>query len=257
MDLASASLLCAAGLAGGTLSSLAGGAGLITFPSLLAVGLPPVVASASNLAALMPGSFLAAFSDRTQLPPLNRAFAGLVFASVTGAALGAALLTMTSTRVFEILVPLLLGFATVLFAFGDRISAAIRARSLARHGHEPQIKITSIPMLLPVSVYGGYFGAGVGVLLLAVLSLATSGEYRPANATKNLVTAFNGLVAIFVFTAQGAINWPASLVMMSGALVGSLIGARIARYAPREIMRWVVIGVGVLLTVVYTWRYWF
>jgi len=257
MDLISASLLCAAGVAGGTLAALAGGAGLVTFPSLLAVGLPPVVASASNLAALMPGSFLAAFTDRTQLPPLDRAFAGLVVASVAGAALGALLLTMTSTRVFEILVPILLGFATILFAYGDRISAAIRARSLARHGHEPQIKITSIPMLLPVSVYGGYFGAGVGVLLLAVMSLATAGEYRPANAAKNLVTAFNGLVAIFVFAAQGVINWPATLVMMVGALVGSQIGTHIARYAPREVMRRVVIVVGVLLTATYTWRYWF
>ena len=257
MDLISASLLCAAGVAGGTLAALAGGAGLVTFPSLLAVGLPPVVASASNLAALMPGSFLAAFTDRTQLPPLNRAFAGLVVASVAGSALGALLLTMTSTRVFEILIPILLGFATILFAFGDQISAAIRARSLARHGREPQIKVTSIPMLLPVSVYGGYFGAGVGVLMLAVMSLATAGEYRPANAAKNLVTAFNGLVAIFVFAAQGVISWPATLVMMVGALVGSQIGTHIARYAPREVMRWVVIVIGVLLTATYTWRYWF
>lgn len=257
MDLTSASLLCAAGIAGGTLATLAGGAGLVTFPSLLAVGLPPVVASASNLAALTPGSFLAAWIDRTQLPPPDRAFAGLVFASVAGAGLGAALLTVTSTRVFELLVPLLLGFATILFAFGDRISAVIRARSLARHGREPQIKITSIPMLLPVSVYGGYFGAGVGVLLLAVLSLATAGEYRPANAVKNLVAAFNGVVAIGIFAVQGVINWPATLAMMIGALIGSQIGIRIARYAPREVMRWVVIVIGVLLTATYTWRYWF
>jgi uncharacterized membrane protein YfcA len=167
------------------------------------------------------------------------------------------LLTVTSTRVFELLVPLLLGFATILFAYGDRISAAIRARSLARHGREPQIKVTSIPMLLPVSIYGGYFGAGVGVLLLAVLSLATAGEYRPANAAKNLVTAFNGLVAVFVFAAHDAINWPATFAMMVGALVGSQIGTRIARHAPREVMRWVVIVIGLLLTASYTWRYWF
>ena len=188
--------MCAAGIVGGTIATLAGGAALITFPTLLAVGLPPIVAIASNLAALTPGSLLAACTDRTQLPPLDRAFVGLVLASVVGAGIGAALLMFTSNRVFEILVPLLIGFATILFAFGERISAAMRARSLARHGREPEIKLTSIPMLLPVSVYGGYFGAGVGVLLLAVLQLATSGEYRPANAAKNLVAAFNGVVAI-------------------------------------------------------------
>ena len=134
---------------------------------------------------------------------------------------------------------------------------ALRARSLARHGREPEIKLTSIPMLLPVSIYGGYFGTGVGVLLVAVLQLATSGEYRPANATKNLVAALNGLVAMAVFAVEGSINWPAALTMMCGSLVGSVIGARIARHAPRDLMRWVVTAIGVALTVVYAWRYWF
>lgn len=257
MDLATAALLGAAGLAGGTVASLAGGAALITFPTLIAVGLTPISAIASNIAALTPGSLIAALSDRTQLPPVDRGFVGLVLASVIGAGIGAALLMVTSNRVFEILVPLLIGFATILFAFGERISAAVRARSLARHGREPEIKLTSIPMLLPVSVYGGYFGAGLGVLLVAVLQLATSGEYRPANATKNLVAALNGTVAAMVFAAQGSIAWPATLVMMCGGLVGSVIGARIARHAPREIMRYVVTAIGIVLTAVYAWRYWF
>jgi uncharacterized membrane protein YfcA len=257
MDIATAVLLCAAGLAGGTISSLAGGAALITFPTLLAAGLSPISAIASNIAALTPGSLVAALSDRTQLPALDRGFVGLVFASVVGAGIGAVLLMLTSNRVFEILVPLLIGFATILFAFGDQISAALRARSLAKHGREPEIKLTSIPMLLPVSVYGGYFGAGLGVLLVAVLQLATSGEYRPANATKNLVAALNGIVAMMIFAVEGSINWPATLIMMVGGLVGSVIGARIARYAPKETMRWVVTLIGAVLTAVYAWRYWF
>jgi len=257
MELAAAALLGVAGLAGGTIASLAGGAALITFPALIAVGLTPISAIASNIAALTPGSLIAALSDRTQLPPLNRGFVGLVLASVIGAGIGAMLLMLTSNRIFEILVPLLIGFATVLFAFGEQISGAMRARSLAKHGREPEIKLTSIPMLLPVSVYGGYFGAGLGVLLVAVLQLATSGQYRPANATKNLVAALNGAVAAMVFAVQGSIDWPATLTMMGGALIGSLIGARIARHAPREIMRWVVTAIGAILTIVYAWRYWF
>ncbi len=257
MDLATVALLGAAGLAGGTISSVAGGAALITFPSLIAVGLTPVSAIATNMAALTPGSLVAALSDRTQLPPIDRGFVGLVLASLIGAGIGAVLLLMTSNRVFEILVPLLIGFATILFAFGERISNALRARSLSKHGREPEIKLTSIPMLLPVSVYGGYFGAGVGVLLIAVLQLATSGQYRPANATKNLVAALNGAVAVAIFAVQGAIDWPATLVMMSGAVVGSVIGAWLARFAPRGAMQWVVTTVGVVLTVVYAWRYWF
>jgi uncharacterized membrane protein YfcA len=257
MDLTTVSLLCAAGFAGGIISTLAGGAGIITFPTLLAIGLPPVIATATNLAALVPSSFLAAYTDRTQLPPFDRAFVGLILASIAGAVIGAVLLMFTSNRVFEFLVPILLGFATVLFAFGDRISKAWRERSLARHGHEPQIKVTSLPMLLPVSVYGGYFGAGFGVLLVAVMQLATRGEYRPANAAKNLVAALNGLAAVAVFALKGGINWPAALAMTSGALFGAQIGVRIARNAPREVMRFVVIAIGAALTVAYTWRYWF
>jgi uncharacterized membrane protein YfcA len=163
----------------------------------------------------------------------------------------------TSNRVFEFLVPILLGFATILFAFGDRISKAWRERSLARHGREPEIKVTSLPMLLPVSVYGGYFGAGLGVLLVAVMQLATGGEYRPANAAKNLVAALNGLAAVAVFALKGGVNWPAALAMTSGALFGALIGVRIARIAPREVMRWVVVAIGATLTIAYAWRYWF
>jgi uncharacterized membrane protein YfcA len=257
MDLSTAAILGAAGLAGGTLSSMVGGAALITFPALLAAGLPPLTATASNMVALTPGNFIAALTDRTQLPKLDRAFVGLVIASLAGAAFGAALLLVTPARMFEILVPLLLGFATLMVAFGDRISQGVRARAMAKHGREPTVRITSVPILLPVSIYGGYFGAGVGVLLIAVLSIVTAGDYRAANVTKNLVTSLNSFVASALFVVQGIVNWPAALLMMGGALVGALIGAQIARHAPRDIMRVVVIIVGCLLTVVYAWRYWF
>jgi uncharacterized membrane protein YfcA len=257
MDISTAAILGAAGLAGGTLSSMVGGAALITFPALLAAGLPPLTATASNMVALTPGNFIAALTDRTQLPRLDRAFAGLVVASLAGAAFGAALLLVTPARMFEILVPVLLGFATLMVAFGDRISQGVRSRSMARHGREPTVKITSVPILLPVSIYGGYFGAGVGVLLIAVLSIVTAGDYRAANVTKNLVTSLNSFVASTLFVLQGIVNWPAALLMMGGALVGALIGAQIARHAPRDIMRVVVILVGCLLTAVYAWRYWF
>ena len=182
-------------LVGGTIATLAGGAAhRDTFPTLLAVGLPPITAIATNHRGADPGQ------PARGLCPTARncrhstaAFVGLVLASVVGAGIGAVLLMFTSNRVFEFLVPLLIGFATILFAFGDRISAAWCERARSRStAASREIKLTSMPMLLPVSVYGGYFGAGLGVLLVAVLQLATSGEYRPANATKNLVAALNG-----------------------------------------------------------------
>jgi uncharacterized membrane protein YfcA len=127
MDLPHILFLFIAGIAGGVISTLAGGAAIITFPALLATGISPVFATATNMAALVPGSFLAVLYDRTQLPPLGRSFLALIATSVIGAVAGGLLLLHTPERVFETLVPLLLGFATVLFAYAGRISAWLRS----------------------------------------------------------------------------------------------------------------------------------
>jgi hypothetical protein len=256
MTLSHALLLILSGIAGGAISSLVGGAALVTYPVLLAIGIPPVVATMCNLVALSPGNLLAALYDRTQLPPVNRSFVALVVASLLGALAGALVLLVTPEHLFEVLVPILLGFATVLFAYAGRISAFVRARagdrdkSSHRWGH-------SIGVILPVSFYGGYFGAGVGVLLLGVLSIGSPGDYRATNVTKNLVTSLNSLTAAGVFILQGGVLWPPTLVMMAGALVGAVIGARLAQVAQHALMRVVVVVVGALLTVAFAWRYWF
>jgi hypothetical protein len=239
------------------MAALVGGASVLTFPVLLATGLPPVVATASNLVAVSPGNFLAALADRSQLPPFNRAFIGLITASVLGALAGAMLLMVTPFRLFEVLIPLLLGFATVLFAYASRITQWLRARAQARGGGAPRMSVTSIPMLLPVSVYGGYFGAGVGVLLLGVLSIATGGDYRSANVAKNLVASLNTLVASICFIANGAVSWPPTLSMMAGCLIGGFCGGHLARIVPQQVMRVVVVAVGAALTAAFVWRYWF
>src|SRR5499426_2171112 len=255
MDPHAGAMLVAAGMVGGTISSLVGGAAIVTFPALIATGLDPVVATATNLVALVPGNFLAALYDRTQLPPLDRAFARLLATSLLGAAVGAILLMLTPVSLFAAFVPALLAFATVLFAYARRISDWIHARAAARG--ETNRWSGSAAALLPVSVYTGYFGAGAGVMLLAVLSIGTRGDYRSANVTKNLVTSLNSLVAACVFVAQGKVAWPATLTMMAGALAGGLIGARLAQVVPREAMRALVVIVGALLTAIFAWRYWF
>jgi uncharacterized membrane protein YfcA len=257
MTLLTILMLFGTGILGGVMAAMVGGASVITFPALLAVGLNPVVATASNLVAVSPGNFIAALLDRSQLPPLNRAFAGLVIASVAGAFVGAMLLLATPARLFEVLIPLLLGFATVLFAFSGRLTQWLRARARARGGAEPRMSVTSIPVLLPVSVYGGYFGAGVGVLLLGVLSVATGGDYRSANVVKNLVSSLNTFVAATYFVAHGAVNWPPTLIMMAGCLIGVFFGSHFARIVPQPVMRIVVVLVGAALTIAYAWRYWF
>jgi uncharacterized membrane protein YfcA len=249
-------MLVGAGVLAGMLSSIVGGAAVVSDPALLASGLAPQIAVASNLLAVMPGTLLAAFADRTQLPPLNRAFAGLVFASITGAAIGAVLLMLTPVRVFEVLVPVLLGFATLVFAYAGKVGAWLKSRAKAR-GHDITFNITSLKMLLPVSFYGGYFGAGVGVLLLGVFTLATGGDYRSANVTKNFVTSLNSMAAATIFVVQGAIAWPQTLAMMAGTVAGGLIGSYVARMMPQHVMRVFVVAMGAVLTVAFAWRYWF
>jgi len=256
MTLQTVLILIGTGVIGGLMASLVGGASVITFPALLALGLPPVVATASNLVAVSAGNFVAAVTDRTKLPPFNRAFVGLLLASVLGAVVGAVLLLATPERLFEFLIPLLLGFATVLFAFAGRITAWLRSRASVR-GHEWNIGVTSIPLVLPISIYGGYFGAGAGTLLLGVLTIATEGDYRSANVAKNLVSSLNTVAAAAWFISHGAVSWPQTLTMMSGCLVGGFCGAHLARRVPQDAMRVFIVVVSALLTAVFAWRYWF
>jgi uncharacterized membrane protein YfcA len=256
MDLLHIIFLLLAGVAGGAISSLAGGAAIITFPAMLATGISPVLASCSNLVALVPGNLLSVFYDRTQLPPLGRSFAGLIAASSLGALVGATVLMLTPERVFATLIPLLLGFATVLFAYAGRISGWLRERGEAR-GHGAHNWGTIIAWLMPVSVYGGYFGAGLGVLVLGVISVGTGGDYRSANVTKNLVVGINSAVVAMFFAANGMVAWPQALTMMVGVPLGAFIGSRIARVISNEAARWLLVAIGAGLTIAFAWRYWF
>ena len=256
MDLLHIVLLVIVGVVAGIIATIVGGAAVVSYPALIASGVSPQIAAVCNLTALMPGSMLAALSDRSQLPPFNRAFVGLVVTSVVGAGIGASLLLLTPDRVFAVLVPLLLGFSTVLFAYAEKISQWLRTRAAAR-GHELAFSVGSLKMLLPVSFYGGYFGAGVGILMLGVFTVATGGDYRSANVAKNFVSSLNGLVASVIFISQGAVVWPQTLALMAGMIAGGLIGARIARILPRHVVRVLIVGAGAALTVAFAWRYWF
>lgn len=254
MDLLHIVLLIAAGIAGGIIAAVVGGAAIVTFPALLAAGLPPVTAMVANTTALTPSLLLAAVYDRSQLPRLGGGFLTMVLASVLGALFGALLLILTPEKMFAVLVPLLLAFATMLFAYAGRISVWLAARVA---GDKPRRWTHSLAALLPASVYGGYFGVGVGVLLLGILSVGTGGDYRSANVTKNLVAGLNSATASAIFILQGRVSWSATLLMMAGTLLGGLIGARVAQIMPNAAGRKLVVVVGALLTVLFAWRYWF
>jgi uncharacterized protein len=241
---------------GGVLSALAGGASLVLFPAMLAAGVPPVMAVASNTTAIMPGNFLAALADRSQLPKFDRAFIVLLVVSLIAATAGAILLLLTPERLFELLVPLLLGFGTLLFAYAKPIGAWLGRLSFGTSKTTLHPKAIGLGMIVPVSIYGGYFGAGVGVLLIAALSVANGGHYRAANVTKNLVSSLNSLVAALVFASQGTVAWIPTLLVAIGGIGGGLAGAHLARILPVGAARGLVFGFGALLTGIYAWRYW-
>ncbi|HEX2437584.1 MAG TPA: sulfite exporter TauE/SafE family protein [Methylomirabilota bacterium] len=253
MDGTSVLMLFAAGLAGGVVTAIVGGASLITFPAMLAAGLPAIIANASNTVAMSPGNLIAAVADLERRPRWDRSFVGLALICIGGSIGGALLLLATPAAAFTAVVPALIGFATILFALSGRIRQWIVARrTRAAASHER----LSLLLFVPVAVYGGYFGAGMSVMLLALLSVSRGDDFRTANVLKNLLSGLTGLVAVVVFIERGVVDWPPTLAMMAGALAGGFLGGRLVRVLPPRLVRWIVIGVGSVLTVIYAWRYW-
>jgi uncharacterized membrane protein YfcA len=245
-------MLFGAGLAGGVVTAVVGGASLITFPALLATGLPAIVANASNTVALTPGNLVAALADLERVPRWDRSLVALMAVCIAGSVAGAALLLLTPEKAFTAVVPLLIGFATLLFA----VSGRIRQWILSRAGTPAAGPGFGALLFAPVAVYGGYFGAGMSVMLLSLLSVSRTDEFRAINVLKNLLSGLTSFVAVGVFVLQGVVAWPPTLVVMAGAVVGGFLGGRLVRVVSPELMRWTVIAVGTVLTAVYAWRYW-
>ena len=245
-------LLGGAGILGGLVNALAGGATLLTFPAMLAAGLPPVIANASNAVAIAPGHAIAALADRGRLPRLDRRFAALILIAFAGGAAGAILLLVIPERLFILPVPALIGFATLLFAVAPRLQAALKARHGDNRDHP-----WGAPLLALASVYGGFFGAGLGVLLTAVLAITEGEDLRYVKVLKNLLATMVSAATLIIFSLQGMVRWPPTLIMLAGALAGGYLGGHLIRVLPALIIRRIVIAAGIAMTVIYARRYWF
>jgi uncharacterized membrane protein YfcA len=247
-------MLFGAGLAGGVVTAVVGGSSLITFPALLAAGLPPIVANASNTVALTPGNFAAGFADLERWPRWDRSLLGLAVVAVAGSLAGAALLLLTPEKAFTAAVPLLIGFATLLFGLADPIRRRLGARGDGG-GHWTSGPVRML-LFAPVAVYGGYFGAGMSVMILALFSVSLPGDFRAHNVLKNLLSGLTSGIALLVFVTQGVVAWPPTATMMAGVLAGGFLGGRLARVLPPPWVRAVVLTVGAVLTIVYARRAW-
>lgn len=250
MDIDILAFLIGAGIAGGIVNALAGGATLLTFPAMLFAGLGPVVANASSTVALTPGYLMAAFADREARPPADRRLWTALAAALTGGGLGAVLLLVTPDEVFVILVPLLVAAGTLLYAFSDPIERLIDRRLEVGNA-------TLRPVaLVPACIYGGYFGAGLGVMLLGALRTTGGEGLRGVTALKNLLSSAVRAVAVVIFTVAGSVSWPETAVMTLGALAGGFLGGTLVKALPSAAVYWAVVGIGAAMTVYYGRQYW-
>jgi uncharacterized membrane protein YfcA len=257
MEPSTLALLLGAGLAGGVITAMVGGSSLITFPVLLATGLPPVVAVATNTVSMMPSNFLAVAADREKLPSWRPSFAWIAAVSIVGSGAGAWLLFLTPERMFMRAVPILIGAATVLFALQERIKRWTRDRRDDAVQRVERADRVRLALLAPVAIYVGYFGAAAGVMLLAILSLGQRGDFRAINVLKNLIGGAMSVVAAVAFVAAGVVDWPHAAAMGGGGLLGGYAGGWAVRHVPPRPMRYLVIAVGCTITAVYARRYWF
>lgn len=244
MTVISVLVLFLAGLLSGIVNAIAGGGTFLTFGAMTLAGLPPISANATSSIVQFPGYITSALAYKREIAREWKAVLILSAISVAGALGGSLLLLSLSNPSFKSLVPWLLLAATALFAAGPKLKPKVEAE------HPPNSPIGIVTQFI-VSIYGGFFGAGMGIMMLASLGLATGGEYHRLNAIKNFLAIVIAAVAIVVFTAGGAINWLYAIVMLPGAGLGGYLGVYAAKRIPQTWLRYAVIAVGLFLAVYY------
>ena len=254
MTILSGLILFFAAMLGGALNSVAGGGSFITFPALFFSGVPPIQANATSTVALWPGSIASVSAYRREIAKQNRALmVVLVSISLIGGILGAVLLLRTSQSTFVKLIPYLLLLATVLFAISPFITARLRKSSpTAKGSHISWMRLAGISLLqLIIAVYGGYFGGGIGIMMLASLGIMGMENIHEMNGLKTVLQSCINGVAVVTFIIAGAVYWPEAIVMILGAIIGGFSGASIARKLDQRIVRGFVILVGTVMTIYF------
>jgi uncharacterized protein len=246
VDVAHLALVGGAALAGGAINAIAGGGSLITFPALIACGLPAVVASATNTVALCPGYLGAALAQKSQLAGQGKRCARILPAAALGGLAGALLLLHTSATAFDVVVPFLLLVAVGLLGAQDRLRAWLTSRS---HGGRSELAATAL--VAAASIYGGYFGAGLGIIVLGVLGVVIDDEFKRLNAFKQFTTLVVNATAAIAFVIIAPLDWTIVLVMAATSLVGGVIGGAIANRVSAKALRSIVMIVGAAVSAIY------
>jgi len=249
MDILDASVLAAAAFAAGAINAVAGGGSLISFPALIAAGYPAKVANVTNSVALWPGYASGSFGYRAELGPQRQRVMVLIVPSVLGALAGSAVLLATPQSAFDAVVPFLVLFAALLMAVQEPLARFAITHRLSSTGGD------HIPLLLHAGIfllagYGAYFGAGLGILTLAILGILLPDDLHHSNALKGMLSLLINAVAVVYFALFGPVEWGPALVMALGALAGGYLGVGVARKLGRKWLRAAIVAYGVVVAIV-------
>ncbi|NCS58655.1 MAG: sulfite exporter TauE/SafE family protein [Microcystis aeruginosa G11-04] len=244
--------LAIAAVAAGLINALAGGGSLITFPTLMAVGIPPVMANVTNTVALCPGYLGATLAQKKDLHGQQKRIQLLLPSAFIGGIIGGILLLNSSDQVFDRLIPFLILLAAALLAFQDTLRSWLQRRQGDKKGNIPEIWAV-LPIAL-ASIYGGYFGAGLGVIELAILGLFLKDNLTRLNALKQLLSLVVNVAASWFFLFSNQVYWSAAIVIAIGSLIGGLLGGKLARIISPSYLRWTVVILSIITATVYFLR---
>ncbi|MEV0230627.1 sulfite exporter TauE/SafE family protein [Nonomuraea sp. NPDC050786] len=234
----------AAGVAGGGINTVVGSGSLITFPTLLAVGLPPITANVSNNIGLVPGGVTGAMGYRPELKGQRERLLRLAPASVIGSLAGGLLLLNLPESSFNVIVSVLIALSCVMVLIQPRLSRMLAARPGQAHGG-PWLWLGA----LAAGAYGGYFGAGQGILLIGIMGILLDEELQRVNAAKNVLVLLVNFTAAILYTLVADVDWLAVLLVALGSMIGGFLGARVGRRLPAPILRGVIVCIGVVAIV--------
>ena len=241
-------VLAVAGFAAGTVNAIAGGGTFITFAALVFSGLPTLDANATSAVALTPANLASVAAYRTEVRSHFREMLPFSIIGLIGGGVGALLLIWLGDGGFRPLVPWLLMVATLLFAFSTQIRAFAAPWS---QDQNKAAKFVAYGVMMIVAIYGGFFGAGIGIMMLAALSIIADGDYHKANSTKILVSFLIQVVSAALLIAGNLVHWPQALVTIVASAIGGYYGVSLARIVPEKIIRAAVVAVGAVLTVIF------
>jgi len=241
-----------AGMLGAALNSVAGGGSFIAFPALLFTGVPPIPANATNTIALWAGAAASGGAYRKRLDVPRRVMTPLLIASLVGGVTGAFLLLKTPAHTFMRVLPWLTLGASLLFAFGKKLAG--RRKSVVEHDASPGGLIAATLFQLAVAVYGGYFGGGMGIVMLAMLATLGMTDIHAMNALKSVMGFVINGVAVVTFVIAHAIYWKEGIIMIAGGIAGGYLGAHYAQRVPQPWIRTFVVLVGAGMTIYFFWK---